>query len=204
MSAVLQVRVRESRAASAPEPETVVAAPGPERDNPLQLIREAIARLNAPTGELPDQTQMADLLAEVREALERANIIARAAAQSEEFAREAEFDKALQALDAGLAAYPGDPALVGRRSDVEERQRASQSAATVRTALEEAQWLLNQDRLDLAANFLKEKAADFPDQPALSSRLEEIESLPQKPGSKTGVATRSTPGGRANGCRARS
>ncbi len=177
MSAAVQVRVGASEAASTPELETVVAAARPGRDNPLQLLREAIASLNSPNGELPDHMQMADLLAEVREALERANIIARAVAQSGEFAAEARFEKALQILDAGLASYPGDPALVARRSDVEERQRASQSAATIRTALEEAQWLLNQDRLDLAANFLKEKAADFPDQPALSSRLEEIEAL---------------------------
>ena len=179
MSAAVQVRVRAGEAPP-PEPETVVAASDPGRENPLQLLRDAIACLNSPNGRLPDHMQMAGLLAEVREALERANVIAHAIAQSEEFVAEARFDMALQVLDAGLASYPRDAALVARRSDVEERQRASQSAATVRTALEEAQWLLNQDRLDLAATFLKEKAARFPDQPELTSRLAEIEaSLPQ-------------------------
>jgi predicted Zn-dependent protease len=143
MSAVLQVRVRESEAISRVDPEMPVAVPVAARDNSLQLLREAITRLNSSSGELPDQTQMTDLLAEVREALERANVIARAAAQCEEFLRDAQFDTALQSLNAALLAYPCDPALIARCNDVEERQRAFQSAATVRTALEEAQWLLN-------------------------------------------------------------
>jgi predicted Zn-dependent protease len=174
MSAILQVRVRESEAISTVDSEMPLGVPVVGRDNPLQLLREAITRLNSSSGELPDQSQMVDLLAEVREALERANVIARAAAECEEFLRDAQFDKALQSLHAALLVYPGDPALTTRRKDVEERQRAFQSAATVRTALEEAQWLLNQNRLDLAARFLKEKAAGLPDQPALISRLEEI------------------------------
>src|SRR4029077_19825582 len=117
------------------------------------------------------------LLTEVREALERANVVARVAAQCEEFIREAQFDKAFQSLDAGFLAYPADPALVARRSDLEDKQRAFQSAETVRRALEEAQWFRQHNRLDLAASFLKEKTDEFPDQPALISRLEEIEAL---------------------------
>jgi protein TonB len=177
MSAILQVRARESEAITTAENATPAAVVVPGRDNPLQLLREAITRLNSSNGEFPDQTQMADLLAEVQEALERAGVIGRVVAQCEEFAAEAQFEKGFRALDAGLLASPGDPALIARRCDLVERQRAFQSAATVRTALEEAHWLLNQDRLDLAANFLKEKAADLPDQPALISRLEEIEAL---------------------------
>jgi len=177
MSAILQARVRETEAISEADPELPIAGPVPGRDDPLQLLREAITRLNSPGGELPDQSRMADLLAEVQEALERANIISRAATQCEEFLRDAQFDKAFQSLDAGLLAYPGDPALIARRNDAEERQRAFQSAVTVRTALDEAQWLLSQDRLDLAAGFLKEKAVGLPDQPALISRLAEIEAL---------------------------
>jgi protein TonB len=177
MSAISQVGAREDEAISTADPEMRIAAPTPGRDNPLQLLREAIACLNSSNGELPDQAQVADLLAEAQEALEHANVIARAVAQGEEFLREAQFAKAFQALEAGLLAYPGDPALVTRRREVEERQRAFHSAATVRTAIEEAQWLLDRDRPDLAAHFLKEKAADLPDQPALISRLEEIEAL---------------------------
>jgi protein TonB len=168
MSAIPQIRVRESKALATGEPGS---------DHPLQLLREAIDRLNSSNGELPDQAQVADLLAEAREALTRAGVIARAVTQCEEFLREAQFDKAFQALDAGLLAYPDDPALVVRRRDVEAQQRAFHAAAAVGTALEEAQFLLDQDRPDLAAHSLKEKAAEFPGQPALASRLEAIEAL---------------------------
>ena len=164
MSRTLQISVRESEAVSTAEPRTLVAVPTPGRDNPLQLLREAITRLNSPNGEIPDQAQMADLLAEVREALERANVVARVAAQCEEFMRDAQFDKAFEALDAGFLAYPADPALL-RRCDLEDKQRAFESAAMVQRALEETHWFLNHSRLDLAANFLKEKTAEFPDQP---------------------------------------
>src|SRR5450759_2834450 len=177
MSAIPQVRVREREVVSTADPEVRIAAPAPGRDNPLQLLREAIAGLNSSNGELADQAQVADLLAEAQEALERANVISRAVAVCEEFLREAQFDKAFEALDAGLLAYPGATALVTRRCGVAGRQSAFHSAATVRTALEEAQWLLDRDRPDLAARLLKEKAADLPDQPALISRLEEFEAL---------------------------
>jgi TonB family protein len=177
MSVVPQVRDLESATIPAADPEMRIATPVAGRDNPLSLLREAITRLNSSGGELPDQAQMAGLLAEVQEALDRANVIARAAAECEELLREGQFEKAVQVLDASLVAYPDDPALLTRRHDVEARQRAFQSAATVRTALEEAQWLVKQNRLDLAAHFLKEKAADLPDQPALAARLREIEAL---------------------------
>src|SRR5674476_203953 len=181
MGVIPQVRVRERKIISPAAPEVRIAAPARGSDNPLQLLREAIAGLNSSNGELADQAQVADLLAEAREALERANVINRAVTLCEEFLREAQFDKAFQSLDAGLLAYPGAPALVTRRCDVEGQQSAFHSAATVRTALEEAQWLLDRDRPDLAARLLKQKAADLPDQPALISRLEEFEGLlPQR------------------------
>jgi protein TonB len=177
MSAIPQVRVREREFISTADPDVRIPAATPGRDNPLQLLRDALAGLNSSNGELADQAQVADLLAEAREALERANVINRAVAQCEEFLREARFDKALEALDAGLLAYPEAPALVTRRCEVERQQSALLSAATVRTALEEAQWLLDRDRPDLAARLLKEKAADLPDQPALIFRLQEFEAL---------------------------
>ena len=177
MSAIRQVRVRESDTLPAADPEMRIAAPAPVRDNPLQLLREAIASLNSSNGELPDQAQVADLLAEARQALEHAHLIARVLAECEESLKEAQFDKAFQALDAGLLVYPTDPALVARRREVEEQQSAFHSAALARTALEEAQWLFDQDRPDLAAQLLREKAGELPDQPALTSRLKEIEAL---------------------------
>lgn len=177
MCAISQFRSRESDATSTADSELPIAAPASGGDDLLQLLRETIARLNSSNGELPDQAQVANVLAEVREALERANVIARAVAQCEEFLRETQFNKASQALDAGLGVYPADPALVRRRREVEEQQRAFHAAGAVRTALAESQWLVDQDRPDLAAHALKEKAAELPDQPALIFRLEEIDAL---------------------------
>src|SRR5450756_1710862 len=130
MSAIPQVRVREREFISTADPDVRIPAATPGRDNPLQLLRDALAGLNSSNGELADQAQVADLLAEAREALERANVINRAVAQCEEFLREAQFDKAFQSLDAGLLAYPGATALVTRRCGVAGRQSAFHSAAT--------------------------------------------------------------------------
>src|SRR5262249_34037964 len=136
-----------------------------------------IEQLKSPTGGLPDQEQLANLLAETRAALEHANVVARAVSQCERHLGEVHFEKAFEALDEGLLAYPGDAALVARRRQVEERQKAFQSAAAVRGAIEEADWLLTHDRTDLAAQFLREKAAELPDQQELAGRLNELEAL---------------------------
>ena len=119
---------------------------------------------------------IAALLTQAREALEHANAVARTLAQCEEFLKEAQFDKALQALDATLQQYPDDPALVTHRNEVEERQRASRSAAASRAVLEEAQRLLGEDRPDLAARLLRERVAESSDR-VLLSRLEWVEAL---------------------------
>jgi periplasmic protein TonB len=177
MSAVRQFRARESEAISPANPETLIAAPLAGPDDPLELLRVAIARLKCSNGDLADPTQVANLLTEAREALERANVIARAVKQCEEFLGETRFDKAFEALDTGLFVYPADPVLAQRRRQVEEQERAFHSAAAVRTALEEAKWLLDQGRPDLATQFLREKTAELPDQPALISRLEDLEAL---------------------------
>lgn len=177
MSAIRQVRARDIEARATADPDVTAATPASGSDNPIQLLREAIARLNSSHGELPDQAQLANLLAEAREALERANVVNRAVTQCEEFLRETQFDKAFEALDAGLSAYPDDPALVARRREVERHQKAFQSGVAARTALEEAQWLLDQDRPDLAAQFLKQKTAELPDQTAVALRLEQLEAL---------------------------
>jgi protein TonB len=177
MSAIRQIRPPESDANPTPNPEVSGAGNGTARDNPLQLLRDAIAQLKSPSGGLPDQEQVANLLAEAREALEHANVVARAAAQCEAHVKEGRFDQAFEALDEGLLVYPGDLALLARRGAVEERQKAFVSAAAVRGAIEEAKWLLDHDRTDLAAQFLKEKAAELPDQEELSAHLAELEAL---------------------------
>jgi protein TonB len=177
MSARHQVRASDGEGLARNETKAPGASPAPARDNPLQLLRDAIAQLKSPTGGLPDQEQVANLLAEAREALEHANVVGRAVAQCEGHLREAQFEQALEALDGALRTYPDDPLLAGRRRGVEEQLKAFQSAAAVRGAIEEAKWLLDHDRTDLAAQFLKEKAAELPDEEELTARLAELEAL---------------------------
>lgn len=176
MSAASQFRLRDDGALPTTDPSPSSVSPSGSSKT-VQLLQDAIARLNSSPGDLPDHAQVANLLAEAREALERATVITRAAEQSEGFLKEGQFDKALAALDAALLVYPADPALVVRRRKVEDQQQAFHRAAAVRTALEQAEWLLDQDRTDLAAHFLEEKVSDLPDQPALKARLEELEAL---------------------------
>jgi protein TonB len=176
MSALPQFRHREN-AAIPIDGQELANVPAPGRDTTVQLLQDAIARLKSSDGVLPDPAQVASLLAEAREALERANVIGRAAAEADAFVKEGQFDKAFETLDAALLQYPADPALVTRRRAVEEQQQAFHSAAAVRSALEQAEWLLHQNRTDLAAHFLEERVADLPDQPELVARLEELEAL---------------------------
>jgi protein TonB len=177
MSAIPQFRANEKEAISGAGPEVPDAPSGPSRENPLQLLRYAIEQLKSPAGGLTDQEQLANLLVETREALEHANVVAQAVSQCEHHLGELQFEKAFEALDDALHAYPCDPALMTRRRQVEERQNAFHSAAAVRGAIQEAEWLLNQDRTDLAAQLLREKAVELPGHQELNARLNELEAL---------------------------
>ena len=186
MSALPQIRVRPQ---PLPGPETrseenstgqlgsgtelrIVPAPP---DNTLQVLRDAIARLNSTTSEFGDQTELADLVAHAQGALERARLVAQCVSQCEDFLRQNQFEPAFQALDAGLLVYPTDPALSTRRRDAEARHKLFLAAAAVRAALDETQWLLDQARPDLAWQFLDKKVAELPEEPELKARLREIE-----------------------------
>src|SRR5215469_15026561 len=140
MSAIRQFRIPESDANSPAyleDPKRDAVSPP---DNPLQLLRDAIAQLKSPTGALPDQQQVATLLAEAREALEHANTVAGATSECDTHLSHGRFDDAFAALDEGLASYPGDAILLARRSAVQEQQKAFRPAVAVRGAIEEAQW----------------------------------------------------------------
>src|SRR5258708_33695577 len=123
MSAVPQFRLRDDDALPITDPSTPSVSPSGSGKT-VQLLQDAIARLNSSHGDLPDHAQVVNLLAEAREALERATVITHAAEQSEGFLKEGQFDKALGALDAVLLVYPADPALVTRRRKVEDQQQA--------------------------------------------------------------------------------
>jgi TonB family protein len=144
--------------------------------DPIELMRTVVSQLRSSNGGLGDKGQISQLLAEAQAVLEHANVIDRATSQCQEFLAAAEFDKAFEALDAGLLAYPDDPALIAYRKEVESRQNAFQTAASARTALEEADWFVGQNRTDLAVQLLKEKAGELSNE-ALTQRLHELEAL---------------------------
>lgn len=120
--------------------------------------------------EFPDDPRLPQLLARAREARERECAIAEAVEQCGRLCREGNYQGGLQVLDAALAIHRNDPVLLEKRREVE-----AQSA--VRPVLEEARWLMDQDRPDLAAQFLREKAAALPGQPDLAERLAAVEKL---------------------------
>jgi TonB family protein len=149
----------------------------PEQNDPLELLRAAIDGLNSSDGEFGQRPQFASLFAEAGQALEHAAVVARARAQSEAAVSQGQFENAFQALDTALVLYPADPALLKRRRYIEEQQKASEVAAEVQKTLAEAQWLLDQNRPDLAAQFLREKVPHLAGEPALAARLKELDTL---------------------------
>jgi periplasmic protein TonB len=177
MSAAGQFRLTENSAEPSADRENPAITRVPERDNPLQLLRDAITQLKSSTEALPDREQVASLLAEARDALEHASLIAHAVAECDAHVTRGKFDQAIAALEESLHAYPGDPVLMARRHEVAERQKAFRLTAAVRGAIEEANWLLDHDRTDLAAQFLKQKAAELLNQEELKARLAELEAL---------------------------
>jgi protein TonB len=175
MSATPQVRVLPSEVPDDRESRLHVARS--DGDDPVELLRNVVSRLKSPGSGLPDQVELAKLLAEAQEALERSNTVARSIAECQGFAQAGEFDRALTSLDERLQLYPDDPVLLAHRRDIELQQREFQNAARVRTAIEEANWLLGQNRTDLALQSLREKTTELPDDPALRTRLAELEAL---------------------------
>ena len=138
-------------------------------------FEEAVDLLDKLNTGYPGEDRVRDLREEAKAALAKARAIALALEKCDEFRQEARLDQAMDALDSALATYPGEPEIVAMRAELERRKQSMQSAAVVRAALQEVRWRLDQDRPDLAAQFLKEKLAELPDDATLLSRLAEIE-----------------------------
>ncbi|MDE3159522.1 MAG: TonB family protein [Acidobacteriota bacterium] len=145
-----------------------------------QRYSDAAALLDAADREFPDAWLLTDLRTRTREALENSEAISKVLAQSVQLRQDEQFEEALGVLDAALRTYPAETALVAARRELEAQQQNSKQAAAVRQALDEVQWLLDQDRPDLAVRFLRERSAVAANDPRLASRLDDIEkSLPE-------------------------
>ena len=176
MSAPSQVRVLTAQV-PLPVRDVESVAVNRDQDDPVELLRNVVSRLKAPGIGLPDKAQLAELLAEAHQALERANGVARAIADSQQLVTVGQFDDALKVVGEALLVYADDPALAARYAEVDRQKQAHQTAARARTVIEEADWLLSQNRADLAVQFLREKAAEFRDDPAIHERLQSVEAL---------------------------
>jgi TonB family protein len=145
-----------------------------------QRYSDAAALLDAADREFPDAWLLTDLRTRTREALENSETISKVLAQSVQLRQDEQFEEALGVLDAALRTYPAETALVAARRELESQQQNSKQAAAVRQALDEVQWLLDQDRPDLAVRFLRERSTVAANDPRLASRLDDIEkSLPE-------------------------
>jgi protein TonB len=142
-----------------------------------QVYAEAAEGLELLRAEFPREPVVSDLLAECWEAAERASTIAEARAQCESLCRGEQFEKALVVVETASRAYPDDAELAGLRLEVEKQRHEFEAAASVRQVLTEAQWLLDQNRVDLAVQFLSEKSAAQPGHPVLAARLAAVEQL---------------------------
>ena len=127
--------------------------------------------------EFPGELAVLDLLDQACLAKERADVAARAEAQCQELCGENRFEQALEVLDSALAAHPGEPALIRLRHEVEERWQELKFDAEVSKALSQVKWLLDQGRPDLAAQFLRHKAEEYPGQVDLEARLADIQNI---------------------------
>jgi len=137
----------------------------------------AILLLGDLTQEFPEENQVAKLLEDASTAKNRTLAVAEASAECARWRAEGNYDKALEILEAALSTYPDDSHLASLRTDVRQQSEQARLAAAVAKILEQASWLVSQDRPDLAVQMLREKSAAHPGRPDLAARLTEVEEM---------------------------
>jgi serine/threonine-protein kinase len=142
-----------------------------------ERFSDAVAKLTSLLERFPSDGATRDLLQQAGEKLKRAEAIANVKTACATLLPEKQFEKALGIINGALAAYDADPALTALHREVEEEYKAFRISTATRQALDEAEWLLQQDRPHLAAKFLREKAAELPGQTEIAERLEAIERM---------------------------
>ncbi|HLK50695.1 MAG TPA: protein kinase, partial [Bryobacteraceae bacterium] len=140
-----------------------------------QRFSEAMASLEPAIAEFPDDPTISDLLLQARDGSERIRILQQTSARCDQLCQQQQFDQALTAVDRALAANPSQPELLSLRQNVESQAQKHRRAASIREALEQVEWLLDQDRLDLAIRFLKQQHVAIAGEPKLAARLEDLE-----------------------------
>lgn len=138
-------------------------------------FEETLALIESAAAEFPGDVALVDLRKRAQAGMERARVLEQATTQYTELCQEHQFERALDVVNRALASLPGEALLLSLRSKVEGQAQTYKRAAAVREALDEIQWLLDQDRADLAIRFLKEGCSGIADEPALAAYLADLE-----------------------------
>jgi len=146
-----------------------------------QSLAEAHGKAAEALAEDPQSAEALELLDRIGAEINRRELEARV---DEELARAKSllllqsFDAALEVLRELREECPDFPVVTHWLAHVEtQKAEAQERASALAAALKEVQWLLDQDRPDLALQFLKDKSADFPNEPDFDSRLAAIEQI---------------------------
>ena len=137
-------------------------------------LTEAHDRASAALEQDPYHAEAAELLDAIGQAILREEAEAKIElqlAKAKSLLLLQSFDEALAILEDLRADFPDSPVVEHWVSHVAEQKKE----AAVRHVTEEAQWLVGQDRPDLAAQLLREKSAELPDEPELLTRLATLE-----------------------------
>src|SRR5262249_1906560 len=124
-----------------------------------QQFNRAIILLCDLSREYRGESRIAQLLERACEQRTKWERIIETASEADQLSAGGQFEAALNLLNDALTAYPGESVLIECQHRASDRQREMQALAQTERALEEAQWLLDQGRPDLAAQFLGQKAA---------------------------------------------
>ncbi len=140
-----------------------------------ERFAEAVALMERAEAEFPGDRALSELLGRAQEGLERTRVVDQTTTSSNQLCQEHRFDQARNVVDRALEALPGEPALLALRKKIEVQAQNYKRAATIQEAVEEVDWLIDQDRPDLAVRFLKVLCGSVADEPILTARLNDLE-----------------------------
>jgi len=137
-------------------------------------LTEAHDRASAALEQDPYHAEAAELLEAIGQAILREEAEAKIEhqlAKAKSLLLLQSFDEALASLEDLHAEFPDSPVVEQWLAHVREQKKE----AAVRRVAEEAQWLVGQDRPDLAAQLLREKSAELAEEPELLTHLAALE-----------------------------
>jgi serine/threonine protein kinase len=136
----------------------------------IDLIIEAVARL-------PNRPELTALLSgtvQAQKEREKNRAVEACRERVIPLQQSAHWEEAFEAVDSLLSQYPGDPALLELRAEVETERQARLRAAEVESILHRAGELRAGGQLEAAERALYDALRRFPNEPALADALTEV------------------------------